>query len=160
MRDFFRAGRGPTLAGEAATPPAHPLATAAGLGILASGGNAVGAAIAAVAVQCVVEPHMTGIGGDCFVLYAPAGGEVLALNGSGRAPAAASVARLRELGVSTIERTSPHAVTVPGAVAAWTKLHRDHGSLPLERLFARAIAYAEEGYPVTARVALDWAAEA
>jgi len=160
MRDFFRPGRGPTLAGQAAIATSHPLATAAGLEILASGGNAVDAALAAVAVQCVVEPHMTGIGGDCFVLYAPASGEVLALNGSGRAPAAASVARLRELGVSTIERTSPHAVTVPGAVAAWTKLHRDHGSLPLERLFARAIAYAEEGYPVTARVALDWAAEA
>lgn len=159
MRDFFRPGRGPTLAGEAAIATSHPLATAAGLDVLACGGNAVDAAIAAVAVQCVVEPHMTGIGGDCFVLYAPAGGEVLALNGSGRAPAAASVGRLKDLGVSTIERTSPHAVTVPGAIAAWTKLHRDHGRLPLERLFVRAIAYAENGYPVTARVALDWAEE-
>ncbi|MDJ1158854.1 gamma-glutamyltransferase family protein [Chelatococcus sp. SYSU_G07232] len=160
MRDFFQPGRGPVLAREAAVATSHPLATAAGLEILALGGNAVDAAIAAVAVQCVVEPHMTGIAGDCFVLYAPAGQDVIALNGSGRAPAAASVARLRDLGLTEIARTSPHAVTVPGAVAAWAKLHRDHGRLPFERLFARAIAYAEDGYPVTPRVARDWAEEA
>lgn len=161
MHDFFRPGRPPVIAGEAAIATSHPLASMAGLEVLGAGGNAVDAALAAVATLCVVEPHMTGIGGDCFVLYAPAGGDVIALNGSGRAPAAASVERLRGLGLTTeIPRTSAHAVTVPGAVAAWTKLHRDHGSLPLDRLFRRAVSYAEEGYPVGARVARDWQANA
>ncbi len=159
-RDFFTPSRGPSLAGEAMIATSHPLSTTAGLEVLAAGGNAVDAAIAAVSVQCVVDPLMTGIGGDCFVLYAPAGGEVIGLNGSGRAPAAASVSRLQELGVTEITQTSPHAVTIPGCIAAWTKLHRDHGSLPLDRLFRRAIGYAENGYPVTPRVAYDWQREA
>ncbi len=116
----------------------HPLATSAGVEILAAGGNAVDAALAAVAVQCVVEPHMTGIGGDCFALYAPKGRDVIAINGSGRAPAAASAASLRDLGLQTIPHESAHAVTIPGAISAWTRLHRDFGSLPLERLFRAA----------------------
>lgn len=160
MRDFFRPGRDPALAGEAMIATSHPLSTSAGLAVLAEGGNAVDAVIAAVAVQCVVDPLMTGIGGDCFALYAPAGGDVIALNGSGRAPAAATVERLKAEGLSTISRFSPHAVTVPGAVAAWEKLHRDHGRLPFDRLLRPAIGYAENGYPVTARVAHDWAEEA
>ena len=88
MFDFFSARRPSTLASQAMIATSHPLSTAAGLDILSTGGNAVDAAIAAVAVQCVVDPLMTGIGGDCFALYAPKGGAVKALNGSGRAPAA------------------------------------------------------------------------
>jgi len=156
MRDFFRPGRSPVLCRKAAIATSHPLATAAGLEILAQGGNAVDAAIAAVAVQSVVDPLMTGIGGDCFALYAPANGEAVALNGSGRAPKAATVARLTDLGLTEIPQTSPHAVTVPGAVSAWTKLHARFGSLPLELLFARAVSYAEDGFAVTPRVAWDW----
>lgn len=157
MRTFFEPGRDSVLADEAMIATSHPLSTAAGLEILAAGGNAVDAAIAAVAVQCVVDPLMTGIGGDCFALYSPAGGPVKALNGSGRAPQAATVERLKGLGLDVIEQTSPHAVTVPGAISAWCRLHADHGTLPLDRLFARAIGYAEKGYPVTPRVAHDWA---
>ncbi|MBK1662961.1 gamma-glutamyltransferase [Rhodospirillum rubrum] len=160
MRDFFRVGRDPVLAREAMIATSHPLSTAAGLEILTAGGTAVDAALAAVAVQSVVDPLMTGIGGDCFALYAPAKGDVVALNGSGRAPLAASVSRLKALGVGEITQTSPHAITVPGAVSAWIKLHGDYGRLPLATLFARAIAYAEGGYPVTPRVAHDWAREA
>lgn len=160
MRDFFRPGRDPAIAGEAMIATSHPLSTAAGLEILAEGGNAVDAVIAAVAVQCVVDPLMTGIGGDCFALYAPAGGDIVALNGSGRAPAAATVARLKAEGLTEISRFSPHAVTVPGAVAAWEKLHREYGRTPFERLLRRAVAYAGDGYPVTGRVAWDWAKEA
>lgn len=155
-RDLYRPGRSQALASEAMIATSHPLSTAAGLSVLREGGNAVDAAIAAVATQCVVEPQMTGIGGDCFVLYAPAGGEVIALNGSGRAPAAASVEALKALGLTEIPQTSPHSVTIPGAISAWTLLHRDHGRLPLERVFRDAIGYAENGYPVTQRVALDW----
>jgi gamma-glutamyltranspeptidase/glutathione hydrolase len=158
MFDFFSARRPSTLASEAMIATSHPLSTAAGLEVLSQGGNAVDAAIAAVAVQCVVDPLMTGIGGDCFALYAPAGGKVKALNGSGRAPAAASVAALKAAGLTDeIPQTSPHAVTIPGAISAWCRLHEDHGTLPLERLFARAVTYAENGFPVTPRVAMDWA---
>lgn len=157
MRDLFRPGRSQAFASEAMVATSHPLATTSGLAVLREGGNAVDAALAAVATQCVVEPQMTGIGGDCFVLYAPARGEVIALNGSGRAPAGASVDVLTTRGLTEIAQPSPHAVTVPGAISAWTRLHADHGSLPLERLFRDAIGYAENGYPVTQRVAHDWA---
>jgi gamma-glutamyltranspeptidase/glutathione hydrolase len=160
QRDFGQPGRSALIAGEAAIATSHPLASAAGLEVLMDGGNAVDAALAAVAVQCVVEAHMTGIGGDCFVLYAPAGQDAMALNGSGRAPRAATAEMLAAQGLSAIPQRSPHAVTVPGAVSAWCRLHGEHGSLPLDRLFARAILYAEQGYPVTPRVAFDWAEEA
>ncbi|MGE4527824.1 MAG: gamma-glutamyltransferase family protein, partial [Rhodospirillaceae bacterium] len=157
MRDFFRGGRSPAFAREAMIATSHPLSTAAGVEILAAGGNAMDAALAAVAVQCVVDPLMTGIGGDCFALYAPAGGEVVALNGSGRAPAAATVERLTGLGLEgAIPQTSPHAVTIPGAVSAWAALHARFASLPMDRLFARAVGYAEKGFPITPRVAWDW----
>ena len=158
MFDFFSARRPTTFASKAMIATSHPLSTAAGLEVLQGGGNAVDAAIAAVAVQCVVDPLMTGIGGDCFALYAPAGGAVTALNGSGRAPAAATVAALKAAGLTDeIPQTSPHAVTVPGAISAWCLLHADHGSRPLATLFARAIGYARDGFPVTPRVAMDWA---
>ncbi|WP_226627295.1 gamma-glutamyltransferase family protein [Alloyangia pacifica] len=161
MFDFFSARRPSTLASQAMIATSHPLSTAAGLEILSTGGSAVDAAIAAVAVQCVVDPLMTGIGGDCFALYAPKGGAVKALNGSGRAPAAASIAALKEAGLTgEIPQTSPHAVTIPGAISAWCLLHADHGTMPLAKLFARAIGYAENGYAVTPRVAQDWAEEA
>ncbi|HEY0275773.1 MAG TPA: gamma-glutamyltransferase, partial [Paenirhodobacter sp.] len=158
MFNFFSARRPPTLTGKAMIATSHPLSTAAGLEILTSGGNAVDAAIAAVAVQAVVDPLMTGIGGDCFALYAPAGGKVMALNGSGRAPAGATVAALKAEGLTdVIAQTSAHSITVPGAISAWCRLIADHGSLPLPQIFARAIDYAQNGFRVTPRVAMDWA---
>ena len=156
MKDFFSPRRMPALSGEAMIATSHPLSTAAGLGVLREGGKAVDAALAAVAVQCVVEPHSTGIGGDCFAIYAPAGGQPVAINGSGRAAAASSAARLREAGLKAIPHESPHAVTIPGAISAWTRLHADFGRTPFERLLAPAIQYAENGYPITPRVAYDW----
>ncbi|QDL94034.1 gamma-glutamyltransferase family protein (plasmid) [Paroceanicella profunda] len=161
MHDFFSTARPTTLARDAMIATSHPLATAAGLEMLAAGGHAVDAAIAAVAVQSVVDPLMTGMGGDCFAILAPRDGAPVALNGSGRAPAAASVAALKAAGLEgEIPQTSPHAVTVPGAVSAWCRLHGDYGLLPLARVFARAISYAEDGFPVTPRVAQDWAGAA
>ena len=156
--DFLSGRRPSTLAGRAMVATSHPLASAAGLAILAEGGSAVDAAIAASAVQAVVDPLMTGIGGDCFALYAPANGPVRALNGSGRAPAAATVEALQAAGLTdTIPQTSAHAVTVPGAISAWCRLHADLGRLPLSRLFRDAIGYGRDGFPVTPRVAQDWA---
>jgi gamma-glutamyltranspeptidase/glutathione hydrolase len=136
----------------------HPLASQVGVDILKSGGNAVDAAIAACATLCVVEPAMTGIGGDCFVLYAPNGAtKPIAMNGSGRAPQAASVDALRDCGIEEIAVQSPHAVTIPGAIAAWTKLNAKHGTKAMDELLAPAARYAENGYPVAHRVGRDWA---
>ena len=99
---------------------------------------------------------MTGIGGDCFVLFSPKGGPPIALNGSGRAPAAATLDWYLERGFNDIPERSPHAVTVPGAVDAWFRLLADHGTRDMAELFAPAIRLAEEGCLVTPRVAFDF----
>ena len=157
MRDFHLPGRGPTygVSGMAAT--SMPAATLAALDVLRAGGNAMDAAVAAVAVLCVIEPQSTGIGGDCFCLYAPAGQRrVVALNGSGQAPAAATIDWFEGQGITALENTSPHAVTIPGAVSAWETLLAAHGTKGLGELLASAIHYAEDGWPVHQRVAQDW----
>ncbi len=135
----------------------HPLATWTALKMLADGGNAIDAAIAAVAVLGVVEPTQTGIGGDCFALYMRGGeGAVHAINGSGWAPKAANAGWFREHRITAIDPVSVHSVTVPGAVAAWERLAADHGRFGLDRLLAPAIDAAENGYAVTERLARDW----
>jgi gamma-glutamyltranspeptidase/glutathione hydrolase len=156
-RNFQRTGASTAIgeAGMAAT--SHPAATLAAIDILREGGNAVDAALAAVAVQCVVDPLMTGIGGDCFALLSVKGRPPIAINGSGRAPRAANLGWYQERGITAIDDLSVHAVTVPGAVDAWRRLSEDHGSMGLTDVFARAIRYAEDGYRVTPRVAFDWA---
>jgi len=141
--------------GMAAT--SHPLSTLTAVNVLEAGGNAMDAAVAACAVQCVVEPGSTGIGGDCFALYAPATGGVVAFNGSGRAPAAATTEWFAHQGIAAIERQSPHAVTVPGAIDAWASLLRDHGTRSLGDLLQPAIRYASDGFAITPRVGWDWA---
>jgi len=156
MRDFEQPGRSIAYGENGMAATSHPLATLTALDVLRGGGNAVDAAVAAAAVQCVVEPAMTGIGGDCFVLLAPAAGSVVALNGSGRAPAAATAARLRELRVDELEGTV-HSVTVPGAVDAWARLLERHGTKDLAELLQPAMRHADEGFLVTPRVAWDWA---
>ena len=156
MRDFELPGRSTAYGQHGMAATSHPQATLTALDVLRGGGNAVDAAVAAVAVQCVVEPQMTGIGGDCFVLYAPASGGVVALNGSGRAPAALTVEHLLSTGVTAIEAQSPHAVTVPGAVAGWQLFLDAHGTRGLDELLQPAIRCADEGFAVTPRVAFDW----
>jgi gamma-glutamyltranspeptidase/glutathione hydrolase len=156
LRNFFFPGRSPVYAAQAAAATSHPMSTLVALEMLRSGGNAVDAGIAAVAVQCVVDPMMTGVGGDCFALYAPKGRATpIALNGSGRAPAAAEAAWYRERNIS-ITQHSPHAVMVPGAIGAWAQLVKDHGSRSLGEILQPAIKLAEEGYVVQSRVAWDW----
>jgi gamma-glutamyltranspeptidase/glutathione hydrolase len=157
-RNFETPSRSVALGVHGMAATSHPLATLAAIEVLKEGGNAIDAAIAACAVQCVVEPAMTGIGGDCFVLFAPRGGAAIhALNGAGRAPAAADAAALRAEGRTAIPANSPHGVTIPGAVDAWCRLSADHGVLPFARLLEPAIFYAAEGFPVKPRVAFDWA---
>ena len=156
QRQFDLPGRSAVYASKAAAATSHPLATTTALTILKEGGNAVDAAIAACATLCVVEPHMTGVGGDCFAIVCEPDGSIHGLNGSGRAPAASDANRLRKEGFTSIPETSAHAVTVPGAVKAWETLHQKFGRMDFKRLFADAIQYAEEGFAVTPRVASDW----
>ncbi len=157
MKHFQRSSRPAALGSEAMAATSHPLATTTAIDVLRDGGNAVDAAIAAAAVLCLVEPHMTGIGGDCFVLYSPKGGLPIALNGSGRAPAGATLEWYLERGFAEIPERSAHAVTVPGAVDAWFRLVADHGTREMAELLLPAIRLAEEGCQVTPRVAYDFA---
>jgi len=159
VRDLQFPGRSPAYAVGAMAATSVPLATLTALDILRAGGNALDAAVGATALLGVIEPQSTGIGGDCFCLYQPAGGAVLALNGSGRAPGASDPQALRRLGMTALEPTSAHAVTVPGALCAWETLIEAHGRKSLEELLQPAIRHAEEGFAVTPRVAFDWALE-
>jgi len=157
MRDLQLPGRSVAHAVHGMACTSHPLSTLAAVDVLRQGGNAVDAAVTACAVQCVVEPMSTGIGGDCFALLVPGGeGKPIGLNGSGWAPKGLTTDGLLEDGIAAIEKTSPHAVTVPGAIDAWATLLRDHGTWDLERALRPAIGYAEEGWAVTPRVAHDW----
>lgn len=160
MRNFEKPTRSVAVSTKAMAATSHPIATLTAINILQAGGNAMDAAIAACAVQCVVEPGSTGIGGDCFALYAPKGGaDVLAYNGSGRTPKALTIEWFEERGLTEVPRQSPSAVTIPGAIDAWTRLHTDHGRLPFPDVLAPAIRLAEEGYAITPRVHRDWALE-
>ncbi|WP_375260103.1 gamma-glutamyltransferase [Citreimonas sp.] len=157
MRDFQQPGRSAVLATNGMCATSHPLAAGAAIDILKQGGNAVDAAIAGAIVLGLAEPQMTGIGGDCFALISPAGGDdVIAVNGSGRAPAAADAAILREQGHETVPLQSAHAVTIPGAIDAFCTMSERWGKLGLADSLAPAIRYMEDGVPVSPRVAFDW----
>ena len=135
----------------------HPAASLAAIDILREGGSAMDAAVAAHLVLGVVEPMSTGIGGDAFCLYAPGGaGEPVAFNGSGRAPAGLTADHLLSQRIRAIEADSVHSVTIPGAVDAFLRLLADYGRLAPERVFAPAIRFAEEGFPVSPVIAWSW----
>lgn len=158
MRDFMTMGRSATFAANGMCATSHPLAAKVAVQMLEAGGNAVDAAIAGAVLLGICEPQMTGIGGDCFVLLTPPGEDrVVALNGSGRAPAALNAQALRDRGMATVPLGGPEAVTVPGAIDAFCKLSRDFGKLGLKASLAPAIHYAQAGVPVAPRVAFDWA---
>lgn len=115
------------------------------------------AAIAGAVLLGICEPQMTGLGGDCFVLFNRAGeDDIRALNGSGRAPAAADAETLRAQGLTAVPLNTADAVTIPGAVDAFCHLAKTEGKLGLDTILQPAIHYAEAGVPVAPRVAFDW----
>lgn len=136
----------------------HPAASQAGAQILASGGNAIDAAVAANAAMGVLSPMMCGIGGDLFaIVYDADTGEVHGLNASGWSPAALTKERLRADGFDAVPIEHVHAVTVPGCVEGWHQLLHRFGTGTFAEALAPAIRMAEEGFPVTEWVAGYWA---
>jgi gamma-glutamyltranspeptidase/glutathione hydrolase len=149
-------GRSTVYAPRDVAATSQPLATTAALEIMQNGGNAIDAAVAAAAVLNVVEPHMTGMGGDMFaILWSAEEGRLVGLDASGRSgsrmtPESVSDARERD-------ETNAHTVTVPGALSGWSSLVETYGDLTLAEVLAPAIRLAEEGFPVSPIIAHDWA---
>nr|6J3I_A Chain A, Gamma-glutamyltranspeptidase [Streptomyces lincolnensis]6J3I_B Chain B, Gamma-glutamyltranspeptidase [Streptomyces lincolnensis] len=124
----------------------HWLASQSAMAVLEDGGNAYDAAVAGAFVLHVVEPHLNGPAGEVPILLAPAGGEVRVLCGQGVAPAGATVAHYKGLGLDLVPGTGPLAAAVPGAFDAWMLLLRDHGTKPLADVLKYAVGYAEHGH--------------
>ena len=153
----FPSRRSAVLARNGMVATSQPLAAMAGLRILMDGGSAADAAVTVASMLNVVEPMSTGIGGDCFALvYEARTGQVTALNGSGRAPAAFSLDEAHRRGLETIPLTGPLPVTVPGAASGWEALLNRFGTMTLGECLAPAIATAENGFPVSERIGAGW----
>jgi gamma-glutamyltranspeptidase / glutathione hydrolase len=150
-------GRSVVMSAGGITASEHPLASQAGASILARGGHAIDAAIAANAVMNVVAPMMNGIGGDLFaIVYDAPSGALHGINGSGWAPQALTIDGLRARGMTSMPQSGILPVTIPGAVASWSKLHERFGRRRLADLLSPAIHVAEEGFPVPEMTAAEW----
>jgi gamma-glutamyltranspeptidase / glutathione hydrolase len=152
------AGRGrPAISERAMVATGNPLAAEAARAVLAEGGSAIDAAIAADAVMGVVEPMATSIGGDLLAMIVEPGGLATTYNGTGRAPASFDPVEIALLPEQRIPERHPYAVTVPGAVRGWFDLHARYGRLPVERLLAPAVRLARAGFAVAPVCAREWA---
>ena len=152
-----RSTRSVVMARNGAIATSQPLATAAGLRVLQSGGNAIDAAITAAAVLSVVEPTMNGVGGDLFaIVYSAKDKKVHGLNASGRAPAAATLEEFKRRGLERIPVRGELSVSVPGVVDGWHELLSKHGSRTMAQALEPAIRYAREGYAVSEIIAEQW----
>ena len=160
--DHYIGRRSPALSSRGMVASSSPQASLFGLRMLAAGGSAADAALAAAAGMQVTMPCQTGLGGDCFVLYyEAASGTVHALNGSGRSARGLSLELLRRQGLATaLPAGHAHNVTVPGAPAAWADLHARFGILPRAQVVEPAAELAAAGYPVAPISARLWQAAA
>jgi len=150
-------GRSMVITDRGIVATSHYLASQAGAQILAKGGSAMDAAIAANAALGVTEPMMNGMGGDLFLLYWDSKtGKLYGLNASGWAPQKLTPEFLAQHGIKTMPRDGIHSVTVPGAVDGWSKGHQRFGKLPWKDLFTPAIYYAEHGYAVPEIIQAYW----
>ena len=139
----------------------NPLAAQAGAVVLARGGHAVDAVIAANSVMGVVAPMMNGVGGDLFaIVHDRSSGTVHGLNASGWSPAGGTIDFLTGRGMTRMPQTGIHSVTIPGAVAGWAALHEKFGRIPLAQILSAAIAHAENGFPVSEITAEEWSGTA
>jgi len=135
----------------------QPLATQAAIDILKQGGNAIDAAIAANAVNTVVEPMSCGIGGDLFaIVWLEEDQQLYGLNASGRSPESLTLNKMKALGLEKVPVRGPLPISVPGCVDGWFELHERFGSLPMGKILAPAIHYASAGFPVTEVIAYYW----
>jgi len=160
QRPSTMAGRSTVYAPSGMVATSQPLASAAGLEVLRTGGNAVDAAVAAAAVLSVTEPHMTGIGGDMFaIVWLAREQKLIALNASGRAGSRMTRETLQTRGFRSGSQQGVMSVTVPGALAGWDMLVRTHGKRTLAQALQPAIAYARDGFPVSPIIAAQWANE-
>ena len=158
QRPTSMAGRSTVYAPTGVIATSQPLASAAGLEVLRTGGNAIDAAVAAAAVLSVTEPHMTGIGGDMFaIVWLASEQKLVALNASGRAGSLMTRETLQARGFRAGSQQGAMSVTVPGALAGWDLLLRTHGRRTLAQVLQPAIAYARDGFPVSPIIAEQWA---
>nr|WP_277611134.1 gamma-glutamyltransferase [Microbulbifer celer] len=151
------ASRSPVLATQGMAATSQPLATQVALDILKEGGSAIDAAIAANAVQGLMEPTGNGIGGDLFaIVWSAKDKKLFGLNASGRSPKSLPFEYFAKQELESIPSHGPLPVSVPGAVDGWFELHEKFGRLPMKDLLAPAIRYANQGFPVTQLVAYYW----
>jgi gamma-glutamyltranspeptidase/glutathione hydrolase len=154
----FSSSRSNVIARSGMVATSQPPAAQAGLDVLQAGGNAVDAAIAIAATLRVVEPTSTGIGGDAFALIWQAEERRLyGLNVSGPAPAALSADWIRGQGHERVPHRGPIPVTVPGSLRGWEAALARFGTMSLATLLARPVHYAQNGFPVSEKVAASWA---
>ena len=157
LKYSFPSRRSAVMSSRGMVATSQPLAAQAGVNMLLQGGNAIDAAIATAAALNVVEPMSTGLGGDAFALvYLSRSNELKELNASGRAPYAASLATLRNLGYQDMPIAGIHTVTIPGALDGWCSLLEKHGTMSLAQVLAPAIELAEGGFPVTEVIGHTW----
>jgi gamma-glutamyltranspeptidase / glutathione hydrolase len=157
---WLQQSRSEVVAGNGMVATSHPLAVQAGIDILKAGGNAFDAAVAVAAVLNVVEPGSAGIGGDGFMLaWSAAENRLVALDGSGRAPAGANIARLRSLGHVRVPATGIESAVVPGVVDMWDVLLKRYGSRDFKAVLEPAAQLAETGFGISERIGRDWAAD-
>jgi gamma-glutamyltranspeptidase/glutathione hydrolase len=152
------AGRSTVYAPHGVIATSQPLATAAGLAVLQKGGNAIDAAVTAAAVLNLVEPHMTGIGGDMFaLLWSAREKRLVALNASGRSGSLMTREELVKRGRTSVPLFGAEPITVPGALSGWAALLQRYGTISLAQALAPAIRLADEGFPVSPVIAGQWA---
>ena len=156
MRNLHFSGRSNIVASSGMAATSQPLSSLEAISILKKGGNAIDAAIAASAVQAVIEPNSTSIGGDCFALVSLKGKNPISVNGSGIAPLNNNIDFFENNKIQKIETTSPHSVTIPGALHAWHSMHQKFGCLDFHELFISAENYARNGFPIHEVVANSW----
>jgi gamma-glutamyltranspeptidase/glutathione hydrolase len=155
------AGRSAVYAPHGVIATSQPLASAAGLAVLQGGGNAFDAAVTAAAVLNLVEPHMTGIGGDMFaILWSAKEHRLVGLNASGRAGSGMTRDALLARGLTAVPSDGAEPITVPGALSGWAALLKRYGTISLAQALKPAIRLAEEGFPVSPIIARQWADEA